>query len=754
MSVPTELKGKHENCGGAVVFRPVTKKRELLAGKAVQLTAACQRCGASIVVEYRVGSAPVTVAAQPADDALFPAASDVRSHRREHGIAAERASESRPAVERAQAQVSARAEAPVSVGAGEDAGRIDIWGSAGSGQSGTMDRGGASTSFGDDSGTSNGGAPPRREPAGRPLGGRGSALRGSRPEPAPEPAAPAHPGLRPLGRPVPRGEAERSPSEDVAPAPVPAPAPAPARKPRVPSTPGEAAYMEHFAKRFAAARTAVDRVRDELPDVLTSESRWARPTFAVREPATQPPADPAPVAYAQPSPVAMPEPAAQPDVQPVAMAPQPVAMAEPQPVMVEAPAEPQHAPISMQPAPLALPEMLPPAQPTPVTAVDAAAPAEVQPGVPEAPQYVAPAAHPQASYHGESPVVEAVPQVAQPPVMQPQMAQPQMAQPEAQPQVAQPQMVQPQMAQPQEAQPPAAAEVWYQQAAPAVDPSMQHQAPVDSLAATFDQVMVDAAGSMPPSMMADVAHAPQPQAPVQQAVQHPSSPADPAMQFAPPPADAPPAFPPQQMAQPQTQPQQHAPDPTMMAAGMPAMPAHLEMQAAAPMEAAQDADEGRGFNWGRRTPVDPDDPMRVPIGESGESPVPKRRTTQILIIILILVGVGATAYYATNAIMGSPEEVAPTPAPKSNVTPTATPPAVPQTGAGGAAKKTGKKAAAPGATTGANTAGTNGAGSASKQGATNSTSANSKKTLNDGSKLADMANDAGTQTDDPFAPAS
>lgn len=52
MSVPTTLQGTHDGCGELVVFRPATHRRELLAGAAVVLRAACRGCGATLATEY------------------------------------------------------------------------------------------------------------------------------------------------------------------------------------------------------------------------------------------------------------------------------------------------------------------------------------------------------------------------------------------------------------------------------------------------------------------------------------------------------------------------------------------------------------------------------------------------------------------------------------------------------------------------------------------------------------------------------
>ena len=59
MSVPTTLQGTHDGCGGVVVFRPATHRRELLAGHTVQLSAACQACGATLTTEWRLPDAAI-----------------------------------------------------------------------------------------------------------------------------------------------------------------------------------------------------------------------------------------------------------------------------------------------------------------------------------------------------------------------------------------------------------------------------------------------------------------------------------------------------------------------------------------------------------------------------------------------------------------------------------------------------------------------------------------------------------------------
>ncbi len=59
MSVPTTLQGTHDGCGGTVVFRPATHRRELLAGETVVLTAACMQCGATLSTEWKMPAAAI-----------------------------------------------------------------------------------------------------------------------------------------------------------------------------------------------------------------------------------------------------------------------------------------------------------------------------------------------------------------------------------------------------------------------------------------------------------------------------------------------------------------------------------------------------------------------------------------------------------------------------------------------------------------------------------------------------------------------
>ncbi|MCB0877964.1 MAG: hypothetical protein KDC46_03165, partial [Thermoleophilia bacterium] len=57
MSVPTTLKGTHDGCGGAVVFRPATFRNELLNGETVVLSAACSACGATLSTKWKLPEA-------------------------------------------------------------------------------------------------------------------------------------------------------------------------------------------------------------------------------------------------------------------------------------------------------------------------------------------------------------------------------------------------------------------------------------------------------------------------------------------------------------------------------------------------------------------------------------------------------------------------------------------------------------------------------------------------------------------------
>lgn len=94
-------------------------------------------------------------------------------------------------------------------------------------------------------------------------------------------------------------------SSESATHPIPGRASEPAAARRTPGA-GEAAYAQQFARRFEAARAAVQRVRHELPDVLTvapaeeqppavPDSRFAVPQLSPRAPraSTQPAAAPA-----------------------------------------------------------------------------------------------------------------------------------------------------------------------------------------------------------------------------------------------------------------------------------------------------------------------------------------------------------------------------------------------------------------------------------------------------------------------------
>jgi hypothetical protein len=59
VSVPTTLQGTHDGCGGTVVFRPATHRSELLAGRTVVLSAACQACGETLSTEWRLPDAAI-----------------------------------------------------------------------------------------------------------------------------------------------------------------------------------------------------------------------------------------------------------------------------------------------------------------------------------------------------------------------------------------------------------------------------------------------------------------------------------------------------------------------------------------------------------------------------------------------------------------------------------------------------------------------------------------------------------------------
>ena len=60
VSVPNMYTGSHAGCGGTVVFRPVTYRRDLLAGKTVTLSAVCRRCGEPITTEYSLATPTAT----------------------------------------------------------------------------------------------------------------------------------------------------------------------------------------------------------------------------------------------------------------------------------------------------------------------------------------------------------------------------------------------------------------------------------------------------------------------------------------------------------------------------------------------------------------------------------------------------------------------------------------------------------------------------------------------------------------------
>ena len=98
MSVPTTLQGTHDGCGGTVVFRPATHRRELLAGGTVTLQAVCRSCGATLTTAWRLPESMVRAesdarAQRAARSELLPLAAGAEEW---HGAFASTANQHRP----------------------------------------------------------------------------------------------------------------------------------------------------------------------------------------------------------------------------------------------------------------------------------------------------------------------------------------------------------------------------------------------------------------------------------------------------------------------------------------------------------------------------------------------------------------------------------------------------------------------------------------------------------------------------------
>ena len=357
MSIPTTLTGQHEECGGEVIFRPVSYRRELLAGERVRLTAICRKCGSPVSLNYALADAPEqhSGGGSPAPDVA--------------ALGRQRSTE------RARHE-SVEWELPRAAGAEHDF------------PSAPQARYRSSDAVLDRDDTHEGSVTDMASWQ-RDQGSRQGAQHWHEPEDeAPELSATTD---------------EREPGD------------------------GEAAYLEHFAQRFEAAREAVRRVRDELPDVLSDEQRWARPSFAPREPMRAPdfgvlsyenPQQPEVLAQPQPEPQIQPEPQVQPQPETLAQ-PQPEPQMQPEPeshLVAEPPAIEEAQALPELPAEVpAVPDAplvftSPPFAPHDQAPVPAPQPVEVAP--------VAPVAMaPEAPVYPEAPTVPAfdgVPQAPQP----------------------------------------------------------------------------------------------------------------------------------------------------------------------------------------------------------------------------------------------------------------------------------------------------------------------------------------------------
>lgn len=304
VSVPTELRGKHKDCGGVVVFRPVTRKRELLAGDAVTLQSACRDCGSTIAVEYSLGAAPRTIWERPSDeipvssvndlsasaDALFVPRADATAHTQATRL------EAPPRTVEVQSH-----EAELLLVA---AGAADAWTAAagsqhGGGSTGLRDGGGAQTLVGDSGAVVHMDAWRAAGRGGSRLEGRGAVLPGrSRRMDASDDGE--HNGGQ-LGEEdastVTTSHADAADSTiiddararallgDMGDAMVYQDSPEPViHTPSIDDLPISRTYASQFAHRFEAAREAVRRVKEELPSVLADDSRWAQPQLTQEVP--------------------------------------------------------------------------------------------------------------------------------------------------------------------------------------------------------------------------------------------------------------------------------------------------------------------------------------------------------------------------------------------------------------------------------------------------------------------------------------
>ena len=335
MSVPTELRGKHKNCGGAVVFRPATRKRELLAGESVTLQSACRSCGATIAVEYRAGEAPRTIWERPVSEfedgspdsfastsaALFVPRDDAAAHMQATRLEA-------PVTEHAvedETTVSAGVEERMLVAAGASDAWVAVAGShAGGGSSGVRERGAAHAGGSDANAVVHLDAWRAAGRGGARLGGRGAALPG-RSRGATELGDWLNdtPGGSGGGQEDSQGSSHHHASDDrggdtrdsdstaasvrsaedafnddararallgdAGSAIVYEDAPEPViTAPTIDELPLSRTYASQFAHRFEAARDAVRRVKDELPSVLADDSRWATPQLSADAAVPQP----------------------------------------------------------------------------------------------------------------------------------------------------------------------------------------------------------------------------------------------------------------------------------------------------------------------------------------------------------------------------------------------------------------------------------------------------------------------------------
>lgn len=111
MSVPTTLQGTHDGCGGKVTFRPATRRRQLLAGERVALSAACASCGEMLHAEWQLPSAVLDEArvAEFAEHAL-PAAAGAEDQ--EHAASAPAPRAARPAANLGDWRMRVRTDQP------------------------------------------------------------------------------------------------------------------------------------------------------------------------------------------------------------------------------------------------------------------------------------------------------------------------------------------------------------------------------------------------------------------------------------------------------------------------------------------------------------------------------------------------------------------------------------------------------------------------------------------------------------------